>query len=96
MSLAISLIAVMALVAFLISNPNFKYIGGGCFFLLPVFCLITQDELKSQTSKLIPVSKLPFTLAVNTISILRYSHRYITRQTYTVLALKKLRYRLEM
>lgn len=75
----------MALGAFLIPNPDFKYIGGGRFFLLPVFCLVTPDELKSQTSKLIPDSKLPFTLAVNTISILRYSHRYTTRQTYTVL-----------
>lgn len=32
-----------------------KHIGAGCFFLLPVLCLITQDELKSQTSKLIRV-----------------------------------------
>lgn len=95
-SLAISLTAITASVAFLTSNPSFNYIGAGCFFLLPVFCLITGDEPKSQTSKLIPVAKLPFTLAVNTISVLRYSHRYITGQTYTVLALKKLWYRLEM
>lgn len=59
------------------------------FFFRPAFCLVTHGELKSQISKLTPVSKLPFTLAVNTISTLRYSHRYMTRQTYTVPALQK-------
>lgn len=71
-----------------------KYTGGGYFFLLPVLCLITQDELKNQTSKLIHV-QLPLTPAVNAVSILLDSHRYVTGRTCTVLALKKSWYRLE-
>lgn len=97
--LPIALIGVEVLVAWQITDIHFKPTGVGCFSPLLFFFflfLITWDGAKSQTSKLIPVSKLPFMFAVLTNSIFCYSHRYSTRQTYAVLAPKKLWYRSEL